>query len=403
MGALRDTAQLDDVFAEILASVEALTDETVRKIAADEAGYVENRLPPELLRTLVRANIEAVLRAESGGPDGGDETARWTGRVKAEHGVPLPALLHAFRLGGLEIWEWAIARATTGAQATALLQRSSRFWAVLDRFSTAATEAYRQVADDRERQEEAARRIMLLGVFEGTSHATGLPRALGLPDRASYRVVVGELGPDGADPLPGVATRLAALHVPSVWTTELGERLGLLAQTGESDTAATLRVLGLAAARVGVSRPFTSPAGAPEALRQARIALECVPRSGTGVHCHGTAPIDALLAAHPASAAELGADVLGPLLAGEDGGGALLATLDAWFAADGSTAEAARRLHCHRNTVLYRLSRIAELTGRTPTRPVDAAELYAALRAHRLGAARSFPDPSATSPAEPRG
>ncbi|WP_328919887.1 helix-turn-helix domain-containing protein [Streptomyces sp. NBC_01724] len=41
-------------------------------------------------------------------------------------------------------------------------------------------------------------------------------------------------------------------------------------------------------------------------------------------------------------------------------------------------------LHCHRNTVLYRIARIAELTGRVPTRPVDAAELHVALRALRL-------------------
>ncbi|MFD0276840.1 PucR family transcriptional regulator [Kitasatospora sp. NPDC127111] len=384
-----DDSVLDDVFAEILGSVEEITDETVRKITEDESGYVENQLPPDLLRAVVRANIEAVLRTEAGGPDGGDETARWAGRVKAEHGVPLPALLHAFRLGGLEIWEWAIARANTGAQATALLRRSSDFWAVLDRFSTAATEAYRQVADDRERQQEAARRIMLLGVFEGaaagTTRAAGLPRALGLPERAAFRVVVGELAPDGTDPLPGVAERLAGLHVPSVWTTELGERLGLLAPVSEADAAAALRALDRSAAgRVGVSRPFASPAAAPEALRQARIALECVPPSGSGVHRHGSAPVDALLAAHPASAAELAADVLGPLLATEDGGAALLDTLDAWFAADGSTAEAARRLHCHRNTVLYRLGRIADLTGRTPTRPVDAAELHTALRARRL-------------------
>ena len=41
-------------------------------------------------------------------------------------------------------------------------------------------------------------------------------------------------------------------------------------------------------------------------------------------------------------------------------------------------------LHCHRNTVGYRLGRIAELTGRSVGRPAEAAELYAAVRAVRL-------------------
>ncbi|MFG2626593.1 PucR family transcriptional regulator [Streptomyces sp. NPDC048473] len=387
---MRDTTGCDHVFAEILASVGELTDVTVRKIAEDESCYTQSRLPPDLLRDIVHANIEALLRMETGGPDAGDETARRAGRIKAEHGIPLPALLHAFRLGGLEIWEWAIARATTGEQADALLRRSSHFWGVLDRFSTAATEAYRQVADDRERQEQVSRRVTLLSVFEGANgvrfgSAAGVQRALGLPERASYRVVAGEVGRNGEDPLPAITARLANVDVASVWTTELGERLGLVAPTGDAESAAVFRVVKQAAtSRVGVSRPFTTLAAAPEAVRQARIALECVAPAGVGVHCYGTAPIDTLVAAHAESAAELSENVLGPLLSGEDGDAALLDTLDAWFAADGSTAEAARLLHCHRNTVLYRIARIAELTGRAPTRPVDAAELYVALRARRL-------------------
>ncbi|MFJ5723870.1 PucR family transcriptional regulator [Streptomyces sp. NPDC093149] len=387
---MNDSTGCEHVFAEILASLGELTEVTVRKITEDESFYTRSRLPPDVLRDIVRANIEALLRMESGGPDVGDETARWAGRIKAEHGIPLPALLHAFRLGGLEIWEWAIARATTGEQADALLRRSSHFWGELDRFSTAATEAYRLVADDREQQERVSRRVTLLGVFEGASDvrfgsAAGVQRALGLPERASYHVVAGEVGRNGEDPLPGITARLTSVDVASVWTTELGERLGLVAPTGDAQSATALGAVRRAAtARVGVSRPFTSLAAAPEAVRQARIALECVTPAGAGVHCYGTAPIDTLVAAHAESAAELGGNVLGPLLSGEGGDAVLLDTLDAWFAANGSTAEAARRLHCHRNTVLYRIARIAELTGRSPTRPVDAAELYVALRARRI-------------------
>jgi purine catabolism regulator len=43
--------------------------------------------------------------------------------------------------------------------------------------------------------------------------------------------------------------------------------------------------------------------------------------------------------------------------------GDLVATLDAFFAANGSPKEAAERLGVHRNTVLYRLDRIREITG----------------------------------------
>jgi DNA-binding PucR family transcriptional regulator len=61
----------------------------------------------------------------------------------------------------------------------------------------------------------------------------------------------------------------------------------------------------------------------------------------------------------------------------------LLNTLQAWFGSGGSTSEAAGALHCHRNTVLYRLHRIAGLTARTPTDPRGGAELQLVLEAVR--------------------
>jgi purine catabolism regulator len=61
---------------------------------------------------------------------------------------------------------------------------------------------------------------------------------------------------------------------------------------------------------------------------------------------------------------ELYAGALGPLLDYDRQNGAeLVTTLDAFFAANASPKEAATRLGVHRNTVLYRLDRIREITG----------------------------------------
>jgi DNA-binding PucR family transcriptional regulator len=54
-----------------------------------------------------------------------------------------------------------------------------------------------------------------------------------------------------------------------------------------------------------------------------------------------------------------------------------LETLQTYFTA-GSIAEAAKLLFCHRNTVRHRLSRIADLTGRSVDIPSEAVELYIA-------------------------
>lgn len=60
----------------------------------------------------------------------------------------------------------------------------------------------------------------------------------------------------------------------------------------------------------------------------------------------------------------------------EDHGAELIRTLDAYFAANGSPKEAASLLHVHRNTVLYRLDRIAAITG------LDLAAADVRLRLH---------------------
>ncbi|WP_158056970.1 CdaR family transcriptional regulator [Saccharomonospora sp. CUA-673] len=62
----------------------------------------------------------------------------------------------------------------------------------------------------------------------------------------------------------------------------------------------------------------------------------------------------------------------------------LLETLAAWFDTDGSPADAGRRLHCHRNTVRYRLNKLAQLTGCDLRKPGDITRLYLALEAVRL-------------------
>jgi purine catabolism regulator len=57
-------------------------------------------------------------------------------------------------------------------------------------------------------------------------------------------------------------------------------------------------------------------------------------------------------------------EALGSLIEYDQNHGAdLIHTLEAFFAANCSPKEAASLLHVHRNTVLYRLERIADITG----------------------------------------
>lgn len=54
--------------------------------------------------------------------------------------------------------------------------------------------------------------------------------------------------------------------------------------------------------------------------------------------------------------------------------------LDAWFAAEGSLASIAQSQFIHKNTIQYRLKRIAEITGMDVRKPSQAPALYLAVR-----------------------
>jgi purine catabolism regulator len=62
----------------------------------------------------------------------------------------------------------------------------------------------------------------------------------------------------------------------------------------------------------------------------------------------------------------------------------LLKTLEAFFANLGNLARAAEALHVHRNTLLYRLDRIAEISGMNLDDAEDRLALWLALKAHRV-------------------
>jgi carbohydrate diacid regulator len=57
----------------------------------------------------------------------------------------------------------------------------------------------------------------------------------------------------------------------------------------------------------------------------------------------------------------------------------LLETLNVFFAVDGCPSQAASKLSIHRNTVAYRLSRVASLTGLDPRRFDEGVQLRLAL------------------------
>ncbi|MGW6457136.1 PucR family transcriptional regulator [Streptomyces sp. NPDC055078] len=387
--ALGDGEHIAELVGRLLASVEPLTDELTAEILSGEHQYVESTLlSHEQLRGAVHDNLRTLLTALQGCPASLD-APRAAGRLKAERGIPLAALLHAFRLAGRFIWDRLLAMAVAEGTATELLHTASGIWVVIDECSSAAAEAYRTAVEEQSRRNAAARNVMLTTLLDGSAGngagAWETVRVLGLDRQGPFLVVCAEIH-EGTEPLPAVDTRLRSAGIGSEWIQQIGTRAGLIALPNEQAAVTAGEQLARSAvSRIGVSRPFASPAQAPSAWREAQMAAQCLPPGTSGTHVYGSSPIALLATASPDIASEVTRTVFGRLHSlPEDERTRLLDTLETWFATGGSTTRAAERLHCHRNTVLYRLNQIAALTGRRITDADSSAELYIALRAVRL-------------------
>ena len=141
-----------------------------------------------------------------------------------------------------------------------------------------------------------------------------------------------------------------------------------MAETLRDDMRGILRTGGDGAVSVGVGTVRDGLHGIRRSHAEARQALLLGRRlSGPGhLTLFGELGVYRLIFAAESlpELRDLYQQTLGGLLAYDKQNNAgLVSTLDAFFAANGSPKEAAERLGVHRNTVLYRLDRIREITG----------------------------------------
>lgn len=135
---------------------------------------------------------------------------------------------------------------------------------------------------------------------------------------------------------------------------------------------------------IGLSDPFTRPAQAADALKQAIWALEVADASGKTVVRYGEhhAPFLPRTLSEAHSAVD---HVLGPLIAyDQEKSSDLINTLRVFLENKRSWKQASELLCIHKQTLIYRIRRVEELTGRTLDETRDVAELWYALRTLEL-------------------
>ncbi|AJF69296.1 transcriptional regulator, Fis family protein [Streptomyces vietnamensis] len=381
---------LSGVAEALQARLPELGERMALRIRAHVEAYEEESLIPlDSLRHSCTANADLILShlRLGGTPDA--SSARETGRLRAEQGVPLADTLHAYRIGSQFLWTEILAEARTRPEVSGdlLLSESTEFWALSGLYSEAVAVAYREAAAELTAQGQARRSALVEALFTGIVTDRTLwetAHELELPEHGPYAVAAAKAGAPGEEPLTGAEAALRQANLPSAWRLLPDQQLALIALPTASAETACLRILRRTRARVGFSPRFHSLRDTPQALRFARLALAGLEGTGPGVARFDDNPLAMVVAAAPAEATHLMEVVLRPVLdlpAAERS--RLLRTLEHWFAAAGSAGAAARSLFVHPNTVRYRLRRVEELTGRSLSDPRATADIGAALLAVR--------------------
>lgn len=159
----------------------------------------------------------------------------------------------------------------------------------------------------------------------------------------------------------------------------------LVVLTAGSDRAVNVLVDALGeSGRVGVSNLLTRISGVADAVRQADWAREACRVDGRRVSHYG-ADRPLFLPSTVAEAENVVRTVLGPLIDYDERHGTdLVDSLSVFFEANRSWQVASKRLQVHKQTLVYRMRRVAEVTGRRLDDLDDIAELHLALRTKEL-------------------
>lgn len=336
------------------------------------------RLPAATLAEAIRGNVGRALTAlrDLRAPTPVElEQAAAIGRERAEQGLTVDAVLHAYRISITAVWSrfGELAR-ERGADVSSVLAFSETLWVWADAVMDVVGAAHREVELEQAREEQQRRDAFLLALLTGALDPAELRRdsaTFGLdadrtftPFRArstsggalSHAVALALAGDDGLSmtldrDLAGIATRTPR------------QARGVVAGVGP---AARLEAL-------------------PAAFAMASRALQTAVAFGQeGAFELADLSIRPAILADDALGDAFVARYLEPLAGLGRLGTELEATLRAWFDQEMRVEETARVLHLHPNTLRHRLRRFEAATGATLRDPRMLVELWWALEHRRL-------------------
>jgi len=278
------------------------------------------------------------------------------------------------------------------AERTALTESILRYTREI---AFAAATSYAAAAEARGAWDARLEALVVDGIVRGDPEESLLSRAaaLGWEPGSEATVLVGTAPSDDPPQIVYQVRSRAARAGRPVLLGVQGTRL-VVVFGGSSDERATQEAAAKLAEAFDDGPVVVGPTvtGLAEAHRSASDAMSGL----RAVVAWPTAPRPVLaedllperaLAGDPEAERQLVEGIVMPLT---DAGGALMETVDTYLEVGGVLENCARKLYVHPNTVRYRLRRVAELTGRTPSNARDALVLRVALSVGRLARSRGL-------------
>ena len=380
-----------------------------REEIPDYAALDEEALFGDVM-ALSRHNFDALLsNLERGAvlqPEELDH-AREVATRRVHAGVSLESLLHAYRLWGQVVWEsvLAVARTDRPDERESALRIAGWVFEHIDVVSTASAQAYLDEMQGVWVDRETVRRDLLDALVGGRGEAEAAQRqasGLGIELRDHYVVVLARAPePAGGDEYVGVrrtrlrqAIGLARSHLrPDGGALLIGLREGevvaLWPAPGPQELDAVragANALAAAAADhgtwVGFGTWHPGLHGVAASYAEAREALAIAEQARAPGRAVGfdEVVVDHMIRTSPQADRVLDS-TLAPLVEYDKArGSSLVTTLRTYYERGFSLSRTAEVLVVHPNTVVYRLKRIHELTGRDPRDPDDLLLLSLALK-----------------------
>jgi hypothetical protein len=382
--------QIASLAAEVLRHDDELAAVVVERICAAVPLYdTESVVSREQLHETSLANLHAIFEPMGRTPVTSSRESRENGRLRAKAGVPLTAVLEAYRVGARCMWERLGEIAARSAVAADVMGRAaSEMWQVLDVFSQEMAEGYRDELTAQVVGREEGRSTLVQALLEGRIDDVNLWEAadtLRLSPRGPYVVVAAQVPLIGRHAFVRIETALAGLGIRSAWRLQYDVEVGIacLSRPERQLDHLANALAELSEGCIGISPPYDDLRTTRQALQRARIAL------------HGAYPGQrvVLFDRSPLAVAAVGApDVMerlaATILSGLNGltpaeRSTLLDTFGTWLDNNGSAQRTAEILFCHPNTIRHRIRRLERHTDRSTADPRALAELTLAFEVTR--------------------